>query len=69
MRWLVILIIVAVAAVAVWLWRRSRQASIDPDRRVLDQRASTGARNRLEELRNRTDGSSTGGGGGGGWSP
>ncbi|WP_328338565.1 hypothetical protein [Micromonospora sp. NBC_00421] len=68
MRWLIILIIVVVAAVAVWLWRRSRLAPIDPDRRILDQQASAEARNRLDEHRNRTDGSGTGSGGVGGWS-
>ncbi|MFI7436826.1 hypothetical protein [Micromonospora haikouensis] len=63
-----ILIIVLVAVTAVWLWRRSRRASIDAAGRLLDQQASTEARRRLDEHRNRSDGSGTGSGGVGGWS-
>ncbi|MFF3855462.1 hypothetical protein [Micromonospora sp. NPDC002575] len=64
MRWLVLLVILLVAVAAVWLWRPSRRASIDASGRVLDQQASTEARRRLDEHRNRSDGS----GGVGGWS-
>ncbi|MBB5826929.1 hypothetical protein [Micromonospora carbonacea] len=68
MRWLIILIIVLAVAAAVWLWRRSRRASIDASGQLLDQQASTEARRRLDEHRNRSDGSGTGSGGVGGWS-
>ncbi|MFE9185953.1 hypothetical protein ACFYMB_21805 [Micromonospora haikouensis] len=67
-RWLLILVIVLAVVVAVWLWRRSRRAAVDAPSRILDQQASTEARKRLDEHRNRSDGSGTGSGGVGGWS-
>lgn len=56
MRWLILLIIIAAAVAAAGLWRRSRRTPVD-GRQVRDLRASAEARRRLDDHRNRTDGS------------
>ncbi|MFD4206718.1 hypothetical protein ACFWRG_12095 [Micromonospora tulbaghiae] len=67
MRWVILVLVIVAAVFVVGLLRRRRQTRVD-GRQVRDLRASAEARRRLDDHRNRTDGSNTGSGGVGGWS-
>ncbi|MFF0656666.1 hypothetical protein [Micromonospora tulbaghiae] len=67
MRWVILILVIVAAVFVVGLLRRRRQTRVD-GRQVRDLRASAEARRRLDDHRNRTDGSNTGSGGVGGWS-
>ncbi|MEU8070648.1 MULTISPECIES: hypothetical protein [unclassified Micromonospora] len=67
MRWVILVLVIAAAVFVAGLLRRRRQTRVD-GRRVRDLRASAEARRRLDDHRNRSDGSNTGSGGVGGWS-
>ncbi|WP_349875741.1 hypothetical protein ABIH81_15915 [Micromonospora sp. HUAS YX12] len=67
MRWVILILVIVAAVFVVGLLRRRRQTRLD-GRQVRDLRASAEARRRLDDHRNRTDGSNTGSGGVGGWS-
>ncbi|MGV9765333.1 hypothetical protein [Micromonospora tulbaghiae] len=66
MRWVILVLVIAAAVFVVGLLRRRRPTRVD-GRQVRDLRASAEARRRLDDHRNRTDGSNTGSGGVGGW--
>ncbi|MGW5667990.1 hypothetical protein [Micromonospora sp. NPDC003776] len=68
MRWLILLIIIAATVSAAGLWRRTRRTPVDGDQ-VRGLQASAEARRRLDDHRNRTDGSNIDNRGVGGWSP